>query len=70
MTCLMRHGSGLCQWLWPKLLRAELAEFMEFRNGVRMRIDKRKPGLPGMSRNEAFSMPLGAVGWAQLSSAN
>jgi hypothetical protein len=53
----MRCGSELCQWLWPKLLRAELAEFMEFHNGVRMRTDKQKPGPSGMSRNEAFSMP-------------
>lgn len=49
--------SELCQWLWPKLLRAELAEFMVFRNGVRMRKDKDKPGPSEMSRNEAFSLP-------------
>lgn len=30
---------------------------MEFRNGVRMRTDKHKPGPSGMSRNEAFAMP-------------
>lgn len=50
-------GSELCQWLWPKLLRADLAEFMEFRNGVPMRKDNQKPGPSGMSRNEAFSLP-------------
>ena len=49
--------SELCQWLWPKLLRADLAEFMEFRNGAPMRKDKAKAGPSGMSRNEAFSMP-------------
>lgn len=30
---------------------------MAFRNGVRMRKQKEKPGPSGMSRNEAFSMP-------------
>lgn len=35
----------------------ELAQFMEFRNGARMRKDNNKPGPSGMSRNEAFSMP-------------
>lgn len=50
-------ASELCQWLWPKLLRAELAKFMAFRNGARMRKDNQKPGPSGMSRNEAFSMP-------------
>lgn len=49
--------SDLCQWLWPKLLKMELAQFMEFRNGARMRKDNNKPGPSGMSRNEAFSMP-------------
>ncbi|KAF7986909.1 hypothetical protein HWV62_12687 [Athelia sp. TMB] len=47
----------LCQWLWPKLLRTDLAEFMEFRNAAPMRKDKQKPGPSGMSRNEAFSIP-------------
>lgn len=45
------------QWLWPKLLRTELADFMAFRNGARMRKNKNKPGPSGMSRNEAFSLP-------------
>lgn len=49
--------SELCQWLWPKLLRTDLDEFMQFRNAVRMRKDKQKPGPSGMSRNEAFSIP-------------
>lgn len=49
--------SKLCQWLWPKLLREQLALFIEFRNGVRMRKDKNKAGPSGMSRNNAFSLP-------------
>lgn len=49
--------SELGQWLWPKLLRKSLKEFMDFRNGVRMRKDKEKAGPSGMSRNEAFSSP-------------
>ncbi|KIM83989.1 hypothetical protein PILCRDRAFT_68594, partial [Piloderma croceum F 1598] len=47
----------LCQWLWPKLLHAALAEFMEFCNRVCMQTDKQKPGPLGMSCNEAFSIP-------------
>lgn len=47
----------LCQWLWPKLLRLELDNFMNFRNIAKMRKDKTKPGPSGMSRNEAFSLP-------------
>lgn len=47
----------LCQWIWPKLLRQELASFITFRNGVRMRKDKNKAGPSGCSRNEAFSLP-------------
>lgn len=37
------------------MLNDELQQFMKFRNGVRMRKDKSKPGPSGMSRNEAFS---------------
>jgi hypothetical protein len=48
--------SLLCQWLWSTLLQQELDLFMEFRNGVRMRKDKNKPGPSGCSRNEAFSL--------------
>jgi hypothetical protein len=48
--------SELCQWLWPKLLRLELEEFVEFRNGVRMRKDARKAGPSGCSQNDAFSL--------------
>jgi hypothetical protein len=50
-------GSQLCQWLWPVLLRKELATFMEFCNGARMRKDKNKPGPSGMSHNDVFSLP-------------
>jgi len=49
--------SELVQWLWPKLLRKSLKEFMDFRNGTRMRKDNDKAGPSGMSRNEAFSLP-------------
>ena len=48
--------SELAQWLWSKLLRQELALFIEFRNGVRMRKDAKKAGPSGMSRNEAFAL--------------
>ena len=48
--------SELCQYLWPKLLRQELDKFVEFRNGVRMRRDKKKAGPSGCSRNTAFSL--------------
>lgn len=34
-----------------------MKEFIEFRNGVRMRKDREKAGPSGMSRNEAFSLP-------------
>lgn len=50
-------SSELCQWLWSKVLNIELQNFMKFRNGVRMRKDKSKPGPSGMSRNQAFSDP-------------
>ncbi|KIK51884.1 hypothetical protein GYMLUDRAFT_78053 [Collybiopsis luxurians FD-317 M1] len=46
----------LCQWLWPKLLRQELAEFIQFRNGVKMRKDKNKAGPSGISRDQAFTL--------------
>ncbi|KAF8812040.1 hypothetical protein BYT27DRAFT_7221251 [Phlegmacium glaucopus] len=51
-----RNQFELCQWLWPKLLQHELDQFMEFRNGVRMRKDKNKAGPSGCSRNDAFSL--------------
>jgi hypothetical protein len=46
----------LAQWLWSKLLRQQLALFIEFRNGVRMRKDAKKAGPSGMSRNNAFAL--------------
>lgn len=49
--------SELCEWLWPKLLRKKLAEFMESRNSYKSRKDPNKPGPSGMSRNVAFSLP-------------
>jgi hypothetical protein len=50
-------GSELCNWLWPKLLQKKLDETIEFRNGVRIRSSKDKPGPSGMSRNTAFALP-------------
>ncbi len=50
-------SSELCQWLWPKLLRKKLAEFMEARNSFKSRKDVDKPGPSGMSRNVAFALP-------------
>ncbi|KAF8445060.1 hypothetical protein L210DRAFT_3611184 [Boletus edulis BED1] len=47
----------LCQWIWPKLLRKDLQETMDFRNGARMRKDNNKIGPSAMSRNQAFSLP-------------
>jgi len=47
----------LGQWLWLKLLRADLAVYMDFRSGATTCKDKAKAGSSGMSRNEAFSMP-------------
>ncbi|KAF9530863.1 hypothetical protein CPB83DRAFT_919742 [Crepidotus variabilis] len=46
----------LGQWLWSRLLQQELDQFVEFRNGARMRKDAQKAGPSGMSRNEAFSL--------------
>ncbi|KAH7909728.1 hypothetical protein BJ138DRAFT_1114711 [Hygrophoropsis aurantiaca] len=46
----------LCQWLWPKLLRKDLQDMMDFRNSAPMRKNKHKKGPSGMSRNEAFSL--------------
>jgi hypothetical protein len=54
----LKFGYGeLCQWLWPRVLQRQLDIFMEFRNGCRMRKDKKKPGPSGMSWNQAFSLP-------------
>lgn len=50
-------NSELCRWLWSKLLRQELATFVEFRNGTRVRKQRDKSGPSGMSRNTAFSLP-------------
>ncbi|KAF8801851.1 hypothetical protein BYT27DRAFT_7215749 [Phlegmacium glaucopus] len=53
--CCFQRKLG--QWLWPKLLRKSLREFMDFRNGVHMRNDNEKAGPSSMSQNEAFSLP-------------
>jgi hypothetical protein len=64
VTCVKRFQyshpvlhSELCQWIWSKLLRRTVCEFMDFRNGVRIRRQEEKPGPSGMSRNEAFGNP-------------
>src|ERR1700679_757102 len=54
---LMDYYRQLCQWLWPKLLRKLVEDFMESRNSYKSRHDRDKPGPSGMSRNEAFSLP-------------
>jgi hypothetical protein len=54
---LMNYYRQLCQWLWPKLLRKLLSEFMESRNSYKSRLDRSKPGPSGISCNEAFSLP-------------
>ena len=57
MSYLTFAHSELCRWLWAKLLRQELAKFVEFRNGTPVRRQKDKAGPSGISRNEAFSLP-------------
>ncbi|TFK59237.1 hypothetical protein BDN72DRAFT_906048 [Pluteus cervinus] len=52
----LQHGE-LCRWLWAKLLRQELQNFVALRNGSRTRTNKAKVGPSGMSRNEAYSIP-------------
>ena len=57
MVIERQQCSELCNWLWPKLLQQKLNEVITFRNGVRIRHDKNKPGPSGMSRNTAFALP-------------
>ncbi|KAG6915401.1 hypothetical protein DXG01_011655 [Tephrocybe rancida] len=47
----------LCQWLWSRLLRKTLKEFMEYRNAYRSQLDSKKHGPSGMSCNTALSLP-------------
>lgn len=47
----------LCRWLWAKLLRKTLAQFVRERNSYKSRKDNSKAGPSGMSRNNAFFMP-------------
>ena len=57
---ISQYASELCQWLWSKLLRKELADFVDLRNSSLVRKQKFKKGpfsKTAMSRNEAFSMP-------------
>lgn len=47
----------LCRWLWAKLIRKTLKQFMKERNGFKSRKDTTKAGPSGMSRNTAFKFP-------------
>jgi len=49
--------SELCRWLWALLMKREAENFVQFRNGVRMKKMNNKPGPSGMSCNEAYSIP-------------
>ena len=53
----VKSFSELCRWIFPKLLRRLLKEFMDITNATRMRKDRNKIGPSGMSRNEAYSAP-------------
>ena len=54
---LLQCFSELCRWLWALLMKQEAEDFVRFRNGVRVRKMRNKPGPSGMSRNEAYSLP-------------
>ncbi|KAJ7200806.1 hypothetical protein GGX14DRAFT_371973 [Mycena pura] len=45
----------LCQFLWSRVLQADLTKSVIFRNGTRTRKQADKPGPSGMSRAEAYS---------------
>ncbi|KAG6838271.1 hypothetical protein C0991_010895, partial [Blastosporella zonata] len=47
----------LCKWLWAKLLRKVLKQFMKEQNSFKSRKDNKKPGPSGMSRNTALKFP-------------
>ncbi|KAG6835988.1 hypothetical protein H0H93_012470 [Arthromyces matolae] len=47
----------LIQWLWAKLLRRTLKQFMDERNSYKSRKDNKKVGPSGMSRATAFKFP-------------
>ncbi|KAJ7166545.1 hypothetical protein C8R43DRAFT_878000 [Mycena crocata] len=46
----------LCQFLWSRIIQAELDDTMGLRNAAPMRKQKEKPGPSGMSRQEAFTL--------------
>jgi hypothetical protein len=46
----------LSRWLWSKVLRQELDEYVKFRNGYKSRKDSAKVGPSGCSRNDAFTL--------------
>ncbi|KAJ7015904.1 hypothetical protein C8F04DRAFT_1170026 [Mycena alexandri] len=45
----------LCQFLWSRVLQAELTKSVTLRNGIKTRKQADKPGPSGMSRAEAYS---------------
>jgi len=47
----------LCQWLWSRVVKAEVQESVTIRNATKMRWDDSKPGPSGMSRDDAFALP-------------
>ncbi|KAK7055718.1 hypothetical protein R3P38DRAFT_2848678 [Favolaschia claudopus] len=47
----------LSQFLWSRILQAEVDETVNFRNGAPMRSQPDKPGPSGMSRDVAFALP-------------
>ncbi|KAJ7214151.1 hypothetical protein C8J57DRAFT_1601861 [Mycena rebaudengoi] len=46
----------LCQWLWHRVLQADLDKYVATRNAIKMRRQREKPGPSGVSRNTAFSL--------------
>ncbi|KAJ7210229.1 hypothetical protein C8J57DRAFT_1454178 [Mycena rebaudengoi] len=46
----------LCQWLWHRVLQADLDHYVATRNAMKMRLQREKPGPSGVYRNTAFSL--------------
>ncbi|KAG6858675.1 hypothetical protein C0995_014799, partial [Termitomyces sp. Mi166 len=47
----------LCRWLWAKLIRKVLKQFIKERNTFKSRKNSNKPGPSGMSRTTALKFP-------------
>ncbi|KAK6974879.1 hypothetical protein R3P38DRAFT_2583362 [Favolaschia claudopus] len=47
----------LCQFLWSRIIQAEIDKSINLRNVIKTRKQKEKPGPSGMSRHEAYVMP-------------